>query len=267
MTGAVEAGTLAVAAVRAAIAARPARAPIELLSTVDGERAVTYFVAHAIVRQLVERERPLARAGLTMLAGPVDRDEIERHDFPAVRRGYDTAAVDDHLRRVADEFVTLGRAAADRPTAPSLAEGASERVRAILEAAEASARELREEAGREAGVHVERVERSAADVLGKLDRLQSELDRLLSGLRSSAESLTGSLEALRGAAPAPATAPDAPPAGNGERSRDEAGARLVALNMALEGAPREQAGRFLAEHYDIPDMEGLLDDVYTSAGR
>jgi DivIVA domain-containing protein len=200
-----------------------------------------------------------------MLASPVDRDEIERHDFPSARRGYETAAVDEHLRRVADEFETLGRAAAGRPAAPTLAEGTSERVRAILEAAEAGARELREQAGRDAGVHVERVERSATDVLGRLERLQTELDRLLSGLRSSAESLTGSLEALH-AAGAPAAPPEA--AGdNGERSDDEAGARLVALNMALEGAPREQAGRYLADHYDLPDLEGLLDDVYTSAGR
>jgi DivIVA domain-containing protein len=202
----------------------------------------------------------------------VDRDEIERQDFPAARRGYDPAAVDLHLRRVADRFEVLGREAADRPRAGSLSEGASERVRAILEAAEASAQQLRDDAGREASGHVERVEDAARGMLDKLDRLQTELDRLLGGLKATAESLTGGLEELsrevgtvRGPEPEPEPEPE--PAANGAApSDDEAGARLVALNMALEGTPREQTAAYLAEHYTLSDVEGLLDDVYASAG-
>jgi DivIVA domain-containing protein len=204
----------------------------------------------------------------------VNRDQIERQDFPSVRRGYDAAAVHEHLRRVADEFEALGRAAADRPAATTLAEGASERVRAILEAAETSARQLRDEAAREASGHVERVEEAAKQMLGKLDGLQSELDRLLGGLRSSAEALAGSLEQLRGDAgalgggDAPAAAVEPPaPSRNGDRSDDEAGARLVALNMALEGSPRDATARYLAEHYELADVDALLDEVYTSAGK
>jgi hypothetical protein len=52
-----------------------------------------------------------------------------------------------------------------------------------------------------------------------------------------------------------------PPAG----APDEAGARLIALNMALGGTPREQTARYLAEHYELPDAERLLDDVYSRA--
>lgn len=209
-----------------------------------------------------------------MLRLPVDREEIERQDFPAARRGYDPAAVEAHLRRVADEFDAVAR---QRPG--SLAEGASTQVRAILEAAEASARELREDAGREAGGHVERVGEAAREMLGKLERLQAELDRLLDGLRASAETLAGSLEELsrdvgtlgagaRQPPPEPGSeaAPSAPPS-DGERSEDEAGARLVALNMALEGVPREETARFLGEHYALADLDALLDDVYASAGR
>jgi DivIVA domain-containing protein len=85
----------------------------------------------------------------------MQRDEIERHDFPAARRGYDPAAVDAHLRRVADEF--------DRRPA-SLAEGASTQVRAIIDAAETSAQQLRDDAGREASGHVERVEDAAKGI-------------------------------------------------------------------------------------------------------
>jgi DivIVA domain-containing protein len=226
----------------------------------------------------------------------VDREEIERQDFPAARRGYDPAAVEAHLRRVADEFDAVAR---QRPG--SLAEGASTQVRAILEAAETSARQLRDDAGREASEHVERVEDAAQAMLGKLDGLQTELDRLLAGLKATAETLTASLEELSrdvgtlgasvGAVPGeppadekttheppappageatpaepPAPAPAAPPS-NGARSDDEPGARLVALNMALEGTPRDETARFLDEHYALPDLDGLLDDVYASAGR
>jgi DivIVA domain-containing protein len=213
----------------------------------------------------------------------VDRDQIERQDFPSARRGYDAAAVHEHLRRVADEFEALGRAAADRPAAATLAGDASERVRAILEAAETSAQQLRDEAGREAGGHVERVEQSAKRMLDKLDRLQAELDRLLDGLKSTAQTLAGSLEELsrdagtlrgqEGAAPLESGEHEAAPepaleqGANGARSDDEAGARLVALNMALEGTPRAETGRYLAEHYELPDPETLLDDVYTSVGK
>jgi DivIVA domain-containing protein len=195
----------------------------------------------------------------------MDREEIERQDFPAARRGYDPGAVDAHLRRVADEFDTVAR-----QRSGSLAEGASSQVRAILEAAETSARQLRDEAGREAGDHVERVEDAAKGMLDKLDRLQTELDRLLAGLKSTAESLTGSLEELSRdvgtLGPAVQPAPTAPPS-NGTRSDDEAGARLVALNMALEGTPREETARFLGEHYELGDVDALLDEVYASAGK
>lgn len=51
------------------------------------------------------------------------------------------------------------------------------------------------------------------------------------------------------------------------RSSDVEGARLVALNMALDGEPREATDRYVAEHFDIPDRERLLDEVYAAAGR
>jgi DivIVA domain-containing protein len=191
----------------------------------------------------------------------VEREEIERRDFPSARRGYDPAAVDDHLRRVADEVA--------RQRQGSIAEGASMQVRAILQAAEDGAQQLRDDAAREAGDHVERVEDAAKAMLAKLERLQGELDRLLGGLKTTAATLTHSLEELSrdvGTLGGPDPAPAAPPPA-GPRSDDEAGARLVALNMALEGTPREETARFLAEHYELRDVDALLDDVYASAGR
>jgi DivIVA domain-containing protein len=202
----------------------------------------------------------------------VDRDAIERRDFPVGRRGYDPAAVDAHLRAVADQIEAL-RERADAPPAgaqrPSLSAGASEQVRQILEAAERSAADLRDRAGREAGDHVARVQEAAGAMRDRLDGLQHELDNLLESLKRSGEMLEHGLARLRenvsevgGAEPDPEPAPEPQAAA---MIGDEAGARLTALNMALSGTPREQTAAYLAEHYELADPEALLEDVYNRA--
>ena len=47
---------------------------------------------------------------------------------------------------------------------------------------------------------------------------------------------------------------------------DEEAARLVALDMALAGTPREETEKYLAEHYTLADPAAVLDDVYALAG-
>ena len=47
-------------------------------------------------------------------------------------------------------------------------------------------------------------------------------------------------------------------------SEDTEGARLIALNMALNGTPREETERYLVEHFRLSDRRGLLDDVYAA---
>jgi DivIVA domain-containing protein len=212
----------------------------------------------------------------------VDRDRIERRDFPTGRRGYDPAAVDEHLRRVADEFE-----ARVHPPPLTLSSGASEQVRLILEAAERSASELRSKAGEEASDHVARVQEAADGMLAKLDALEGELERLVTALRMGGERLVQGLAELQSevaggdvalpppveledvvvedfaaAAPASAPAPDPAPA-----SADEAGARLIALNMALSGSSREDTARYLADHFGLAEPDALLDDVYARAGQ
>jgi DivIVA domain-containing protein len=207
----------------------------------------------------------------------VDRDEIERRDFPVGRRGYDQGAVDEHLRRVADELDGLKARPAASAAASPLSAGTSEQVRLILEAAEAGAADLRADAGREAGEHVARVEQAAGGMLGRLDELERELGSLLDALRVSGERLTEGLARLHeqvgdvGAAeeppaeepPAAEPVAEAPPSQDG----DEAGARLIALNMALSGTPREETARYLAEHFSLADQDALLDDVYARADQ
>ena len=49
-----------------------------------------------------------------------------------------------------------------------------------------------------------------------------------------------------------------------EDDADVEGARLIALNMALNGQSREETDRYLAENFDLPDRQRLLDEVYAS---
>ena len=178
-----------------------------------------------------------------------------------------------------------------RRPAASLSAGTSEQVRLILEAAESGAADMREDAGRQAKAHVARVEEAAEGMLAKLEQLQSELSTLLDGLRAGGERLTERPRGAAGAGRRPR--PDArrragARAGGlrGGRSRagarartepepapkpaddaDEAGARIIALNMALGGSSREETASYLAENFSLSDPDALLDDVYAKVGK
>jgi hypothetical protein len=68
--------------------------------------------------------------------------------------------------------------------------------------------------------------------------------------------------------PAPSSAPSAQePDQPGEPASDDDdldGARLIALNMALNGESRVATDRYLAEHYQLADPQKLLDEVYAA---
>jgi hypothetical protein len=55
------------------------------------------------------------------------------------------------------------------------------------------------------------------------------------------------------------------PASSGEGDPAE-GARLIALNMALNGTPREETASYLGENFDLEDQEAILDEVYARVG-
>ena len=79
--------------------------------------------------------------------------------------------------------------------------------------------------------------------------------------------------------PEPAPPPDegtppqiaAEPTVNGSapaaKSTDAAGARLVAMNMALDGASKEAIAAHLAEHYELDDAGAIADDVLALSGK
>ena len=73
------------------------------------------------------------------------------------------------------------------------------------------------------------------------------------------------LAELGGAPAGLATEPAPEPVGAAEANGDDSeGARLIALNMALNGTPREETAKYLDENFSLSDAGGLLDEVYAS---
>ncbi len=225
----------------------------------------------------------------------LDRQDIEKRDFPIGRRGYDPDAVDRHLRRIADDVQAL-RAELEAVAShkgDSLAAAASDQVGVIVEAAEASAAAIRQKASDEAQEHVARVSEAASALLRRVDALNSDVTQLQGSMGELRAVAAGSGEAavveelLEEEHAAAAAAPEPDPVEEKEptveekeptveekeptvdepsASGDSEGARLVALNMALNGTPREETDRYLAEHFELGDREALLDDVYARVG-
>jgi hypothetical protein len=298
----------------------------------------------------------------------IDRQAIERRDFPIARRGYEPAAVDAHLRALASEIDALEREPSAGGGESSLAATAGTQVQSILAAAEAasadieqqarnSAASTREQAERDAAstredaiaqarAHVAAVAQATAVLLERVAAMDGEVSALVESLRTGAGRLASDLAALdenmgelydaasghgvtravageaslrevpappaptsppqaaatappipapRTPAPAPTPSvaapplsppqttlaethldPEAPrqqrivaavpseptaaPAGNGELDS----ARLVALNMALNGESREAADHYLAENYQLADRAKLVDEVFAA---
>lgn len=310
-----------------------------------------------------------------MSAVELDRQRIERRDFPIARRGYDTVSVDAHLRALAAEIEELQREASSRggeslassaatqiqgileaaqATAETIEQQAAEQAHQVREAADADARRTREEAVTRAREHVAAVSHATEALLGHVGSLDGETRALVDSLRSGAGRLAGDLSAVEGemealydaasgrtgigpavepvaaagysdvAEPIPVAAPEthsepfvetpaeshagmqgdpyaeapeatayaeersAAPRTSGALASDSAfderplfsepaaasdaapvngdldGARLVALNMALNGDSREDTGRYLDENFAVPDRERLLNEVYAA---
>ncbi|CAN5244384.1 hypothetical protein BH20ACT16_BH20ACT16_12300 [soil metagenome] len=270
----------------------------------------------------------------------LDRQSIEKRDFPFGRRGYEPAAVDAHLAAIAREVEALKRAQASELATPpaavlspreSLASVASAQVQAIVEAAESSAAAIerdaqeqaeqsaqdaardaqrtRDEAVERSQEHVGKVHEATALMLQRVDAMESELGALVETLRTGANRLNADLSLLSGnmgelyeAAGRPSSdrlpaapivedlAPyeevveiveiveieevveveendtgadrDSGSAGAGDEELE--GARLIALNMALNGQSRAETAKYLAANFDLSDRDALLDEVYAT---
>jgi len=207
----------------------------------------------------------------------LDRQSIEKKDFPIGRRGYDPDAVDAHLAAIAAQVEELKLAS--RRRSETLASAASEQVRAIVEAAENSAaeiqrgaeeeaREIRAEAAEEAKAtreqataqareYVARVSESTAVMLQRLDAMESELSALIEALRTGANRLNADLkllesnleEARAAVAPRPRFEPEPEGAAGavGERTAAEASkASSTAVHERTENGALQDQGEAVA---------------------
>jgi hypothetical protein len=168
------------------------------------------------------------------------------------------------------------------PERRSAAAAAADRVRAVLEAAEQSAAGLRAEAAHEIEGQLARAQAVAERLSGRADEIEKALQGLADSVREELSALKADLEELRavkegiGAAPAgadlepepvPEPEPDpdpivedsTPPVAQGEGVE---GARVIALNMALNGSSRDETARYLSENFRLDDPDALLDEVY-----
>ena len=145
-----------------------------------------------------------------------------------------------------------------------------------------------------------RVSEATATLLQRVDAMEGELGALVESLRTGGNRLhadlallQGNMGELRAAATgsgeaavveeaieedeeeAAASEPEPEAVEEKEPTVEEAavdansdseGARLVALNMALNGTSREETDRYLAENFELHDREALLDEVYARVG-
>ena len=235
------------------------------------------------------------------------REEVVRSDFPSSRKGYDREAVDAHLRRVADELERNKGRTAGGSLAETAGEKVASVIGAAEEKAAELEREARERADEivatarsEAREQVERAQAAVAGLVSQADELRQRVGALGRGLGSDVAAETEPATVPEPTVPQPEVDPSPvvvpepeppreplpepdpvpqpqpqpqPPepsepsapaaAGNG----DEAGARLVAMKMALDGSSREEVQRHLAEAYGLADSEELLDDIFARVGR
>ena len=233
------------------------------------------------------------------------REEILRSDFPTARKGYEQAAVDAHLRQVADAVESSGGDS-------SLAEVAAQKVAGIIEAAEAKAREIEADARREAEDllssareqardQVERAQRSVAKLVGQADDLRERVgamaDDVIGSSKPGAETpqpqpvpepspepVPEPTPPEPEVDPSPVTVPEPTPPLDPEpepptipepqpdppaavNGSNEQAARLVAMKMALDGSSRDAVAKHLASTYGLDDSDGILDAVFERVGQ
>ena len=168
----------------------------------------------------------------------------------------------------------------------------------MLEAAEQSAADLRAEAAHEIEAQLAKAQAVAERLSARADEIERSLQTLADSVRNELSALKADLEELRAVGEGMAAggeeaaeAAAAPPAPEEELEREEEpepeeampepapelparerasaeapagqeGARVIALNMALNGSSREETAHYLSENFELDDPEALLDEVY-----
>jgi len=248
----------------------------------------------ALDRESIEKkDLPIGRRGY----------EIEAVDAHLRMVADEVEALQKSGRRGTDRPESIaGSASLQVQTIIEAAEAAATQIRTEAEQETEDLRqEGRAEAGRvrqqaqQAREEVKRVSGAAASMLQRIEAMEQELGSVLDAFRSAGSRLQGKIQELEGAlasaeaAPGAAAPtepeglieepvvtedpaatearpePEAAPEGEAESAdEDVEGARLVALNMALEGSSREEIDVHLAENFALRDRSALLDEVFAA---
>jgi DivIVA domain-containing protein len=235
-------------------------------------------------RYIERRDFPPTRRGY-------DPDEVDRH-LRAIAEAVEA------LKSSTPQTATLANTAASR--VESIVAAAEGSAREIEEKARTEASEIRAQAERDAAEKVNRGAEMVDRLFTRATELQKEIGELLErvgGLKSAVDTIRTDFDEVapappaakpkrapsdpalrqpaqaRAAAPEPAVAAKPEPASQEQDGGDRKGssgasegARLIALNMALSGAPREETARYLRENFNLNEQDDLLDEVYAKAG-
>ncbi|GAC1316233.1 MAG: hypothetical protein NVSMB25_01530 [Thermoleophilaceae bacterium] len=242
----------------------------------------------------------LASTAADQVRGIVEAAERSAADIQEQAETEAKRIVDDATARSRE---TREKADADAAERVSRAEQASERMLERTSGVEAEVDRLLGEMRSAAGNLVENLRNGASSLSQELTQIRGEFEGVREG-RLEPPSEGGGESAVHAVEPGPvdaeppviaemdqAAAADAPaeeeelgvehdhaspeaaePHGEAESGssgrsiRGAEGARLIALNMALNGTPRDETARYLAQNFELADQDSLLDEVYARVG-
>jgi DivIVA domain-containing protein len=197
--------------------------------------------------------------------------EIERHSLENARQVREEA--DRDAERTREE--ALERARAHVAAVAQVAAGLLERVGSMDGEVSALVESLRAGAGRLAA-DLSAVEKGMGELYdaasGRAGAQQAPAEAPPPRAQQPSAFETELDDALQAPpAPAPLAAQAAAPVGvpaqadaGGAAGGDLDGARLIALNMALNGESRADTERYLADNFELPDRLKLIDEVYSA---
>jgi hypothetical protein len=235
----------------------------------------------AHLRALASEFEEVQRAAIT--GGPeISLASTAGHQVQSILAAAETAAAE--IERHALEAARQVREAADRDAESTRGE-AIEKARAHVGAVAQVAASLLERVGSmdgEVSGLIESLRAGASRLAADLQTVETNMSELYDAASRrdlpEAEQRSGvfetELDAALAATPLPAAAPPPRPVAQPAQAEvapqapaggtDLDGARLIALNMALNGESRADTERYLAENFELPDRLALVDEVYAA---
>jgi DivIVA domain-containing protein len=217
-----------------------------------------------------------------MRAVELDRQSIEKRDFPIGRRGYDPAAVDAHLRALAAEVEEL-RYSLESRAGETLGSSAGTQVQGILEAAEATAADIEQKAADDARftreqaaadaehtradaiaraqAHVAAVAGATVVMTERVESMDAQSAALVTALRDGAARLASDLSAVETNMSELYDAAAAGHTGEGVEESSPAASSASPAELLSGLAPAAETGTGLGAEADAPVRQGHSEFV------